>query len=613
MGVSAAVILPGQTAWTGVSGVSYDTVRISPDMIFGIGSTTKNLTASLVLKLAEEGILSLDDSLHEWLPTYDNIDSTITIRQLLNHSSGISDYIFDNPDFYSMVLSDLKKYWTPEELLTNMVGAPLFSPGTDSRYSNTNYILLGMIIREATGARVSEELRSRFLDPLDLNNTFLPPEEAVIGIIAHPWMNKQDFSFIQDTAYLSLMWTSGAIFSTAKNIAQWARALFGGDVLDQAHIYQMVTFEPSFIPGAPSVVTGYGLGAMRFNILGKELWGHTGASRGYLSLVAYQPEDSITISVILNERNDSEQYQMVMKDFLSVLLGSVLKFVDPHIIYPQVLEVNENSSFVGTISLDTYFWVSDSISYFIIEGDTDNVFEINNETREIFADSSKMDFEKKKLFELWVRAVYKHETIEITDTAQIVIKLININDNSPVFNDTIFSIQENSPELTSVGTLSVDDPDGDILYYEISDGNINNTFSINKQQGLIRVANPDSLDHESIPEFNLLIVAKELFGPHSDTGLVTINVTDDPTYIASRTSGNNIKLYPNPARNNLYIEWPHDSSEIPSVEIISLTGKTLYRNENPFEEIDLSGFTSGLYIVKVRSEEKVLVLKVLIK
>lgn len=90
IGVSAAVIVPGQETWAGASGISHPGENIRPEMLFGIGSVTKTYIAALTLKLAEEGLLTLDDSLHQWLPGFQNIDSTITIRQLLNHTAASS-------------------------------------------------------------------------------------------------------------------------------------------------------------------------------------------------------------------------------------------------------------------------------------------------------------------------------------------------------------------------------------------------------------------------------------------------------------------------------------------------------------------------------------------
>ena len=115
-GASAAVILPDGSAHPIVGGLSHDTVPIRADMLFAIGSITKNVVAALVLRLAEEGVLSLEDPLHRWLPTYPRIDSTITIRQLLSHRSGIAMF-WENQRLWD----DLKAYrdgvFTPEVVL----------------------------------------------------------------------------------------------------------------------------------------------------------------------------------------------------------------------------------------------------------------------------------------------------------------------------------------------------------------------------------------------------------------------------------------------------------------------------------------------------------------
>jgi len=344
-GASTAVVMSDQEIWTGVNGISHDTVTIKPDMLFGIASITKNYTAPLILKLAEEGILTLEDSLHEWLPTYNNIDSTITIQQLLNMTSGVYDFVNDNPNFYNILTSNLTRFWTQEEILTSLVGSPIHPPGTAWRYTTTNYNVLGMIIREATGSSVSSELRNRFLDSLYLNNTFLPPEDTLVGEIAHPWhgySTLQDYSFIYDTACFSLFWTGGAMFSTAKEVALWSHDLFGGNVLNQNYINQMVTFLPINISGSPPEFTGYGLGAWRYNMLGKELWGGVGILYGYVDLVVYLPDDSISIAVLLNERRYAGTFDVQFRNALSILsalLGTMID-VDDIEVKNRVLPLN---------------------------------------------------------------------------------------------------------------------------------------------------------------------------------------------------------------------------------------------------------------------------------
>jgi hypothetical protein len=279
----------------------------------------------------------------------------------------------------------------------------------------------------------------------------------------------------------------------------------------------------------------------------------------------------------------------------------------------QYFETDENSPFRGKIQLDTCHWKADSLSYALIEGDTAGVFSIDNETKEILGDSAKLDAEKQDSYELSVQARYKYDSIEITDTGRILIKLLNINDNPPIFNDTTFSIEENSPVLTNVGTVGAEDLDGDLLYFEIIGGNINGTFSISKQLGQIRVTNPDSLDYESLPQFILTVVVKELFGPHVDTATVTINLTDIVTSITTAEGQSILKIYPNPTIGILNLDVLENSLNISEVEIINITGKTIYQKAESIERIDVSGFSSGLYFVKVMVNGNMCVEKVIIQ
>ena len=341
-GASTAIVMPDNEVWTGVNGISHDTVKIKPDMLFGIASITKNYTAPLILKLAEEGLLTLEDSLHEWLPNYSNIDSTITIRQLLNMTSGLYDFANDNPNFYNILTSNLTRFWTQEEIMTSLVSPPIHSPGTEWRYTTTNYNLLGMIIREATGSSVSSELRNRFLDSLSLNKTFLPPEDTLIGTIAHPWHGystpQQDYSWIYNTACFSLFWTGGSMFSTAEEVARWAHDLFGGAVLNAYYTTQMVTFDTVNIPGSAPEINGYGLGAWRYNMLGRQMPGGVGISFGYVDLVVYIPDDSISIAVLLNERRYAGTFEDQFRNALSVLSALLSTVID----YVSVIE-HENT------------------------------------------------------------------------------------------------------------------------------------------------------------------------------------------------------------------------------------------------------------------------------
>ncbi len=190
-------------------------------MFFAIGSITKNVVASLTLKLTEEGILSLDDPLFKWLPKYPNVDSTITIPQLLHHTSGL--YMFwDNQEIWD----DLKKYrdsiFTPEQVLT-YIKEPYFQPGKGWRYSNTNYLLLAMIIKKATDSNLSSEFRKYFWEPLNIKDVYLSIEEGIPSNLAHVWGDNfegdgsfRDITFLPRASHESITHGSSGLFMTTK-------------------------------------------------------------------------------------------------------------------------------------------------------------------------------------------------------------------------------------------------------------------------------------------------------------------------------------------------------------------------------------------------------------
>lgn len=277
-GMSASVYYPGQGIWNGTSGVSYPGQPITSDMKFGIASNTKLFTAVTILKLTENNVLSLDDALSDWIPTYPNVNPNITIRQLLNHTSGVSD-----PFLYGSLIDTVEAHpthaYTPQEVLT-WLGAPIFSPGTGYSYSNVNYILAGMVAESATGIPISQLIRDNILTPLQLNDNFYDLEEPEINPIAHRWDNGVD---IHTTSRISLNTSAGpagSLFSTSSNIVQWYQLLMSGQVLNANSFAELTTFAT---PG------NYGLGLGLFTFFGKTCWGHGGTTTGYKSRTIYDP------------------------------------------------------------------------------------------------------------------------------------------------------------------------------------------------------------------------------------------------------------------------------------------------------------------------------------
>lgn len=281
-GMSAAVYLPGQGVWQGTAGLSYAGQPITSDMKFGIASNTKLFVSAAVLKLVDNNILSLDDHLSDWLPTYPNINPNITIRQLLNHTSGVQDPLFLAP-WMDTIMANPTRVFTPVEVL-GWVGAPLFPVGTSWGYSNVNYILAGMVVQSATGKHISEIIRDSILTPLNLNQTFYDVEEPAFGTIAHRWFNGIDYN---DTSRVGLNTAGGAagsIFSTSADMVNWYHAIMTGQVLSPASFIELKTFVNTYGPAYT-----YGLGLENQNWFGHNTCGHGGSTWGYKSKTIYDP------------------------------------------------------------------------------------------------------------------------------------------------------------------------------------------------------------------------------------------------------------------------------------------------------------------------------------
>lgn len=304
-GVSATVVFSDNHIWTGVSGLSHDSVSIKPDMLFAVGSITKNIIAALTLKLVEEEKLSLDDPISNWLPPYPYVDSRITIRQLLNHTSGL--YMFwENQKIWDELKRDRKKFWSPEEVL-QYIKEPYFLPGNGWRYSNTNYLLLAMILEKVTDSNLSNELKKRFWKPLRLKNVYLSQEETIPSNQAHIYGDNfqfgsqtRDITFEPRTSHESITYGSSGIFTTSKDLAIWSHALFEGKVLNEDLLNEMLTFV-EFSPVGN--MRAYGLGVEEFTkgfTLGKFGIGHGGGNIGTTTYMVYLPNYHVSIVVMIN-------------------------------------------------------------------------------------------------------------------------------------------------------------------------------------------------------------------------------------------------------------------------------------------------------------------------
>ena len=319
-GVAAALSMPNGDVWQGASGSSDGTDTLKTDMLFGIGSNTKTFTSSIIMLLTQDSLLSLDDSIYHWIPNYNFVDSNITIHQLLNHTSGIYDYAHNTATQDSFLLKP-EKFWTADEILNTFLDTAYFPKGTSYHYSNSEYLILGMIIEAITGETYIQQLHSKILDPLNLSHTFLDQYDSLNGPIAHVWYDVFDNNVTYDlnalgiprTALFSSAWAAGGIFSTVEDMVNWSKDLFQGKVVNDSSLQQMLDFLPSY---------DYGLGLMEYNISGRTLWGH-GGDAIYMSMLTFSPYDTISIVVLFN---DGETTSSQLTAFTKTLLDTYINY-----------------------------------------------------------------------------------------------------------------------------------------------------------------------------------------------------------------------------------------------------------------------------------------------
>ncbi|HEX5316835.1 MAG TPA: serine hydrolase [Candidatus Kapabacteria bacterium] len=327
-GVAASVIVPGYAQWSGAAGTSDGVTPMSQNLSFEIGSCTKTFIAALILQLRDEGKLSLTDSIHKFLPAYPNVDSTITIVQLLDHSSGLYDYLNDDPAQQLLVdayINDPTKIWTPQEILDSFVGAENFKPGKGYRYSNTDFLLLGLIADSVTHNSASAEIHSRFLSKLVLTHTLCSWEDSIPTNFPHNYsaynptiQSSVDYYSIDKTAQLTEANTAGGMVSVPAELARWSQALYTGQILSPATTAQMLN------PSSFRMLTDgflYNLGTMLEGraVDGQLIYGHFGSMIGFVTGMATIPHDSITVVVYVNSLTDT----VIAAQYISALLHEI--------------------------------------------------------------------------------------------------------------------------------------------------------------------------------------------------------------------------------------------------------------------------------------------------
>lgn len=296
---------------------------ITQDTLFQVGSTTKFFTASLILKLVEMNVLSLDDPLSKWLPNYPHW-SNITILQLLNHTSGIYDYI--NSRFWWFRLDWFPhKVWQPEDLVAIAYRHPLYFPtGNGWHYSNTDYVLLGMIVEKATHQSFESVLDSLILSRMQpsLSHTYYLSGDTPDDIkqqLAQGYRNGQREMTDINTSWLQ---AGGALNSNPDDLSSAYATIFSGKILSADSLKKLTTFvsiENGMLSSSIQE-TSYGLGVFRVLSTQGIIWFTPGLTPGYTSMVAWMPCDKIAFSYAMNTSTEKPGlHTRLLTDIIQVL------------------------------------------------------------------------------------------------------------------------------------------------------------------------------------------------------------------------------------------------------------------------------------------------------
>ncbi len=309
-GVSATLILADGSTWTGVSGLANVKGKepVQPETAFAIASVSKTYTAALILALADEGALDLDARVSTLLPEV-RIAGKSTVRQLLDHTSGLPDY-FLHGKIDKALFGEPGRAWTTRDTF-RYVGKPIFPAGRGWSYSNTNYRLLGLIAEAVDGRPIADQLRDRFFRPLGLDRTYTQVTEDARGPVAHGYRvtgtaakpTFRDWSdgtaVVPFTSVVTAAGAAGSLAATSGDVARWARALYRGEVLAPATIAEMVADSKRTARFRPKVP--YGLGVQVTKLDGRPALGHSGRLAGFRAVVRYLPAQGITVAVLTNE------------------------------------------------------------------------------------------------------------------------------------------------------------------------------------------------------------------------------------------------------------------------------------------------------------------------
>lgn len=320
--VSIAVIRDGKVEYAKGFGMAdlENNVPATPNHVYRLGSITKQFTATIIMQLVQEGKLSLSDTLGKILPSSPEAWRKITIRQLLNHTSGIKNYT----DIKGLFEGRAMKPTTPWEVALTVKNDPLdFPPSSKWNYSNTGYVLLGLVIEKLDNRSYAKSLQTRILNPLGMTSTYFRSEQAVVPNRAQGY--SQAPKGFKHAPYLNMDWpyAAGSMESTVLDIAKWDAALYGNKILQQAWLQKMWTKEK--LSTGEELNYGFGWGMSEMN--GSKVVSHGGGIHGFTTQFTRVIDKRI--SVIVLENMDDASPEILAKKALYIAEPSLKPKPEP--------------------------------------------------------------------------------------------------------------------------------------------------------------------------------------------------------------------------------------------------------------------------------------------
>lgn len=344
-GATVAFVLPNGRMMefaTGFSDMEEKTV-MSTESRMPAGSIGKTFVSAVVLSMVLDGTLNLDDNIIKWLadePWFSHLPNheMITLRHLLNHSSGLTDHVFDAgsgfKDYFKEQLNSDNKEGSidPRKLVQFILDRkPLFTAGEGFNYSDTNYILVGLIIEKTSDLTYYEELSNRFLKPLNLTHTSPLNQQKLIGLAQGYAPKSQQFfgipyKVLNNGTFVfnpSLEWTGGGVVSNSKDLALWTKALYEGNAIGHPYLDELLNSvsKPKKAPDNSGRAYGYGLGVSIIKTKYGTAFRHGGFFPGYNSMLAYFPDYSIAVAMQIN--SDSSNIEKHFEAIVKIIIEAI--------------------------------------------------------------------------------------------------------------------------------------------------------------------------------------------------------------------------------------------------------------------------------------------------